>query len=314
MLVIIIIAIVILTCGKQDLGNINANLNNIGFSVQKGNWIYFKGYKDGSEDGIYRLKNKKTEKIADDFAIYLNVYKNNIYYIDVEEENIIKIDKNGKNREIVLENVDLEKIMVLDNWIYYFDDAKLYKIKTNGKDKIMLLDKSIENYEIIGKWIYYTYKNNGEYVFAKITTNGKDDEKIDSNIGKNFFVKGNYIYYIYENYNVDNDEYNYELYKMKINGKNKEKIIDIDGEVDVDTINFYNNKIYYAKENEKGKLAIYKINLKGKDETKIVNLKGYITNINIHNNWIYYPDQNDSEDVQINRVKINGKVKEKLSI
>ena len=58
-------------------------------------------------------------------------------------------------------------------------------------------------------------------------TNGEYNTKIDTETGKAFFVTGNYIYYIYENYDYENYEYSYELYKMKINGKDKKKVADI---------------------------------------------------------------------------------------
>lgn len=309
---IVIIAIIIGICSRKEIGNTNGNLNNLGFTVKKGSWVYYKGYNQGAEDGIYKTKGNKKEKVTEDYSIYLNASGNYIYFIDAEESDIVRMKKNGEDRETIVEDVDIEKITIIDNWIYYFDGSDFCKIKTNGKDQRVLLEKSIENYEIVGNWIYYSYKNDGKYVIAKVKINGADNTKIDTDAGKAFIVKENNIYYINENYDYDNYEYSYELYKMKTNGKKKEKIADISGAVNVDNINFYNNEIYYTKENEERVLSIYKIKLNGKNETKVVDIEGYTTNINIHDDWIYYPDRNNDGDVQIFKIKTNGKEKQAL--
>ena len=101
---------------------------------------------------------------------------------------------------------------------------------------------------------------------------------------------------------------------MKINGKDKKKVADIGGNVDINTVNFNENAVYYTKEDENGDLAIYKLDLKGKNETKIVDIEGYSTNINLHDDWIYYPDEDENGDVQMFRIKTNGKDKQNLSL
>lgn len=231
-----------------------------------------------------------------------------IYYIDTREHNIVKIKDNGKGKEVIVEDVDNAAMTVVDNWIYYFDNSCLYRIKTNGENKKIISKKSIDSYQIEGNWIYYSYINDGKYVIAKMKADGEDITKIDLQAGKTFLVKGNNIYYICEN----NDTGNYELYKMKTNGKNKKKIADITGSINEDIINFTEDAVYYAKRDENLNIAIYKMNLNGKSETKVVDIKGYITNINVHDNWIYYPDENDDGDVQMFRIKVNGENKEEL--
>lgn len=314
-LIVIIMAIILLS-NRATIGNTSGNLNNSGFSVKDGNWIYYLGYNTGNSDGIYRVNSNgnKKEKIVDDCGYYLNKSGNYIYYIDAEESDLIKIKKNGKGKEVLVEDVDIAKMMVVDNWIYYFRNSTLYRIKTDGDTKQEISKKSIEKYEVVGNWIYYSYYNDGEYIIAKMKTNGEEASKIDSKAGRVFFVDGKNIYYIYENYNEEEDMTNYELYKMKTSGKNKEKIADINGNVDINTINFDENHIYYAKINENSELGIYSIKLNGKDETKIVDVKGYSTLINIHESWIYYPDENDDGNIDIYRIKLNGKDKQTLSL
>lgn len=315
--IILAIIITIIICSKQEIGNTNGNLINLGFSVQKGNWTYYLGFKDSINDGIYRINTSgsKKEKISDDYGMYLNKCGNYLYYIDLksDEYNIVRMKTNGEDKEIVEQDIDIAKITVVDNWIYYFKGSKLYKVKTNGNDKQVLLDQSIENYEIKGKWIYYSYINNGKYVIAKTKTNGEDTQKIDVDASKAFFVDGKKIYYIYQNYNSDEYTINYELYRISVTGENKEKVADISGQIDTQNINFDDSNIFYTKIDEDGNSAIYKIKTNGKDESKIVDIKTYTTSININNGWIYYTDQNDNGDSDIFRIKINSEDKEKLS-
>jgi len=312
LIIVIGIVIAIMCIGNNDNVNINANLNNSGFVLKNKGWIFYLGFDEGQSDGVYKLKDNKKEKFIDEYVLYLNKSGKYIYYLDVENEDIVKIKTDGKDKKIVVEDVDLEKFIVIDNWIYYFDEAKFCRTKTNGKDKQVISEKSIENYEIKEDWIYYSYKNDGEYIIAKVKTNGEDNTKINEDAGVNFFIKGKYIYYIYENYNKENNQYTNELYKMKLNGKNKEKVADLDKEMYIASINYSDNEIYYFKRYEETKLAIYKKNLKSGEETKVVDLNGHATYINIIDNWIYYPDINEIGNEEIYRIKINGEDKEGL--
>lgn len=53
-LVVLIIAITIF-CNKTKIGNTNGNLNNLGFSVKNGSWVYYLGFDEGKSDGIYKV-------------------------------------------------------------------------------------------------------------------------------------------------------------------------------------------------------------------------------------------------------------------
>lgn len=143
-----------------------------------------------------------------------------------------------------------------------------------------------------------------------MNTNGKNSVEIHSGYITSFFIKGNYIYYINENYNYSEYIYTYELFRIKTNGEDIQKLADIEGQIYTD-INFNNKEIYYAKEKD-GKLSIYKIELDGKNEEKIIDLNANATIININKNYIYYLDNNDNNQMQTYRIKTNGSDKQKL--
>lgn len=313
-LLIVIIAGIIIISNKTQIGNTSGNLNNSGFSVENDGWVYYLGLNESNTDGIYKMKSNgdKKEKVSSDYGLYLNESGDFLYYLDVTEGqyNIVKIKTNGENKETIIENVDTAKITIIDDWIYYFKQSNFYRAKIDGDEKQILSKKSIDNYEVAGKWIYYSYINDGKYVIAKMKTNGDDITKIDADASQVFFIDNSNIYYIYENYNEN--EYNYELYKIKTNGKDKEKIADIGKNIQLENINFDGDRIYYTKTNENNVLAIYSLTTNGKEENKIADIQGYSTLINIHDNWIYYTDINDNGDSQLFRLKTNGEDKQSL--
>lgn len=320
-LIVIIIAIILLS-GRTTVGNTSGNLNNLGFSVKDDGWIYYLGLKDSNTDGIYKIKSNsdKKEKVSSDYGLYLNKVGNYIYYLDRTSGNydIAKMKTNGEDKEVIIkdvDDVDTNKITVVDNWIYYFKDSKFCRAKTNGEEKQILSKKTIENYEVIGKWIYYSYIDESKYAIAKMRNNGEDVTKIDNDASRVFFVDNNNIYYIYENYDENESEYNYELYKIKTNGKDKNKVADIGQNIQFNGINFDGDKIYYAKTSKDNDiLSIYSMKINGKDETKIVDIQGASTIINVHDGFIYYTDENDNGDSNIFRIKTNGKDKQSISI
>ncbi len=309
-ILIVLIALVIMLIPEKET-NLSGNLSNLGFTVSSGKTTYYLGYKDGTTDGIYKIKGKETEKIIDDYGYYLNKYKNCIYYLDSNND-IIKITTNGKNREVLVKNVDTQAITVSKGYVFYFSNSNFYRVKTNGKDKKVILNKSIDSYQIIGNWIYYTYVDNGNFAIGKIKTNGEDNKKIDSNCGKAFWVNGNYIYYIYENINEENFALTYELYKMKKDGSKKEKIAEIDGIIDRSTVNFYKDFVYYVKRTEDGEDSIYRIKLNGEDEIKIVDIVGFSTRINVNDKWLYYPDESKNGDIEIFRINLTDNDKQSI--
>ena len=312
--ILVIIMILIIGTGKEEYGNTSGNLRNQGIVARKGNKIYYLAFDEGTVDGIYQIKKngKNKEKVSSEYGYYLNVSGNYIYYVSEEKGQLVRAKLNGENNQVIAENVSTAPITVIDNLIYYFEGTNLYKIKTNGKNRTQLSNKAIENYQVVGKEIYYSYENNGKYVIAKMNLAGKNVTKIDEEAGREFFVTGNKIYFINEKYDMENYEYKYELYKMKTNAKKKEKVCDIAGGVDTHTINFTENTLYYAKTVKDENMAIYSIKLNGKNETKITEVNTYSNAINIVEKYMYYLDENEDGNIQVYKIKINGQDKQAM--
>lgn len=189
-ILVLIIALIIGT-GKEEYGNTYGNLRNKGIVATKGNQIYYVAFDEGNVDGIYKAKKngkEKSEKVSSEYGYYLNIVGKYMYYISEENSQLIRAKLNGEDNQVIAENVSLEPIVVTNNWIYYFEGTNLYKVKTNGKNRTQLSNKAIENYQVVGNQIYYTYESNGKYVLAKMNLSGKNVVKIDEEAGREFFV------------------------------------------------------------------------------------------------------------------------------
>lgn len=300
---------------NNNTENLSSNLNNFGFATKKGDWTYYLGYDNNGTDGIYKIKKDRQtpEKISENYGLYLNTEGNYIYFYDIQNYNLVKMPLAGGELETIVEKINSIPINVDNDWIYYFKNYKFYRIKTNGKDEVQLSDEKIIAYQIEKDLIYYVYENDAnKYSIAKMNTKGENVTEIDSDSGNIFKVEGNMIYYIYSNFDEENNIYTYDFYKIKTNGKSKEKIKSMDG--DISYANITSSGLYYLKADGDDKYSIYNTTLNGKEDKKVVDILGDRNPINVIDNYIYYIDNNAQDDMVIFRIKTNGQDKQELSI
>lgn len=130
------------------------------------------------------------------------------------------------------------------------------------------------------------YSENSVYRIGRINIKDKSIEMIDSDIhATSYVVDGNWIYYSENGYSYDKGHRNYDIneagiYKMKLDGSKKEKLLDVEAS-DEDWENFQD----YA---------------------------GY-TNLSIYKNKLYFIDNSEPRDNRLCRMKTNGKNVEEVS-
>jgi len=318
--IVVVLLLVIVGIGLSSMttkaqGNTVGNLRNYGFVAEGGSWVYylkFDGYS--TPEGIYKVQKNgdKKEKVTSEYGVYINVDGGYLYFAD-EDENLVKMKTNGKNKETLVKSIDELPITVADGWIYYSKNYNFYRVKTNGKDSEKITNKEVESYQIVGGWIYYTYYNSGDYALAKMKLDGSESEKIDGDVTTAFYVKGNTIYFICEEYSSKNYTYSYDLYSMKTNGKNRQHVTEFEEELyDIEYVNMNDDGIYYLAENDDGDYAIFFMDYKGKKSKEITVIDTYSTPICVIDKWVYYTDYDDDYDMYTYRVKIDGKSKKEL--
>jgi len=313
---IIVLAILISTIGKGKTGNSTGNLTNGGFATGKSSEIYYLHLEDDDVEGVYKSKGDKTEEVIDEEILYINKEGNYLYGLMQDEDssyktNLIKVKTNGKKIEKIVKDVDeVTPVTVVDGWIYYGKDGNFYKIKTNGKDKEKICSKSVLSYQIEGKWIYYSYKKDGDIIISRMKTNGEDNEKIIEEVTKHFIVDGNKIYYLEETHNKKTYEYAYKLCKIKTNGKNSEEICKLKDHAY--TINMNKDGVFYSvMDDDAEKYIIYQLDYKGKEHTKITTTS-INPQINVVGDYVVYSDYNKDEENAMFKIKINGEDKVEL--
>ena len=304
---LILVLNILKALNKTKVGNSISNLQNQGMVVTKENNYYYKKLsKDKSY--IYSLKKNKeeAEKLIKSDNSYLNSYKNYLYFIEKNEEttkhNIIKLKHNGKKKEKLVEDVDNRQLLVANDWVYYFKDNVLYRIRINGKDIIKVSEDGILNYGINKDYIYYVYNNGEKNILARRKIEEKMFTNLVQNVSEDFEIIDNKIYFVEQKYNQTEYTYNYALYRVKLNGEGKRKIADLPK--DLKNVNILEDKVFYTIQNEAGETEVYSLNYKEKESALIV--KTLVdTPICISNNLLFYMDTNDEGNTVIKSKQIN---------
>ena len=146
-----------------------------------------------------------------------------------------------------------------------------------------------------GSWIYYL-KSADEGIYK---AKGNKTVKVSSDSGKYLNISGSYIFYA--KYNEERQQY--DLVKMKTNGKKTETLIEnIDENVAVTVVDKW---IYYSKSGN-----FTRCNQKGDD--KLILSKNSIEKYQISGSYIYYSYTKDEKNY-IAKMKLNGENNTKIS-
>lgn len=194
-----------------------------------------------------------------------------------------------------------------DGFIYYSGAySGLYKMKTDGTEKVKLLDDSVADINVVDGWIYYlserNYKQNPNSRIYKVKIDGTCKTKVYSqdNIS-NLIVTNKYIYY--KTFTSGLGDFDYAICKMNIDSTNKELVT---SEQWISNINYNNGYIYYNTND-----GIYKIKDDGTDKVKLYNGKTGFMIINDKN--IYFHSQGEDYSVNnIYKVNLEGKELQKV--
>ena len=228
------------------------------------------------------------------------------------------------------------------NSIYFLTDhSEIYRYNIKTKEKTRLYShpsKSwrLDQINVVGEWVYFYAVNEGIF---KVRIDGTGVQKIIDNHGlfMYMYVADGYIYH-YSDYS---DKSGYQLYRMKTDGSNREKIsdehcrqINISGDYiyyyseysDMTKARFYRmkrdgtektllssefyNGLYIDGENVyilNNQMLLCKSNISNIIQLTSLNIKN-ISNINTFGDWIYYVENSD-----ICRMKRDGTEKMKIS-
>ncbi|OEH86699.1 hypothetical protein BHU72_00015 [Desulfuribacillus stibiiarsenatis] len=157
----------------NQIGLSSANMYNGGLVARQGDILYYVG-----EDGaLYKGEiqdSSKNEKLTEERASFLNVQGQWVYFINVSREQVIsRIRFDGKRESPdnpwmtrqgepeTLSHDQAGQLLLIGDWMYFTnltDQSFLYRMKTDGSKKELLLAESMDQFYIRGNELFYTRK------------------------------------------------------------------------------------------------------------------------------------------------------------
>lgn len=268
----------ILASGVNNQGNTSANINNEPFAAQQGDWLFYSA--DNKGDILVRQKTdgSNTSHMTFGDFYYVNVKGEYLYYYN--GVGLAKRKLNGTGETQLTEDWG-SQLTVVGDWIYYvvYDEnigERLYRVKTDGKDKKLLSDHKIgESYFIDGDWIYYCNLSDSHFPLYKVKLDGTGRTKVNNFYYRKMIISNNSIYYI-NGYSNDKGR----IFVSNMDGSSKVKISD-------DVASYFNingDWLYYTNASDGDKL--YKIKLDGTEKTKMTDNTALAPSI--LGDWIFY--------------------------
>ena len=248
------------------------------------------------------------EKVINNQEAYAFLSFRDTVYMPITTKFVEKFDwklfwneKDGLN--ILSTRPEILYSIVVDDWIYFQQKFKLYKMKADGSEKTMFADSgSVFEMIVNGDWIYYINGDDDSKLY-KIKTDGTKKTKLSDENTAGLIGVDSDIYYIKgENYSYTEPN---TVYKMDLDGNGRSRIDNLElGSLSFPILN--NGWIYYTNVEDAGKL--YKIRTNGMDKTKLTDVE--VLDPQIVNEWIFYFD---TSDYHIYKVKFDGSEKTKIT-
>lgn len=256
-------------------GNSSGNISNAGYAVNYNGHLF--GDINPNGQGLFKgnLKGKELLKLTDDQALYINAYKDWIYYINYSDNGFIyKVRTDGRERKKLIAR-EADSLNVYNGNLYFIDikdNGKIYRVNSDGKDSTIISgDNGCLNLIIKDGYIYYSVNGN----ICRMDENGRNRRKITSirstEYDDSIYWRGNFdVYGIYLAYPGKDGS----LYRIRTDGTDNMKLIG----GDVESINIYRNNIYYFSNTAK---TIYRVSLTGNVKPEYIFGGGDYFSINI---------------------------------
>jgi len=264
---------------NDGMGNSASNIMEYGFVAQEGDWIYYKRirrYSPTTPGMIHKIRTDGTgdTRLNYDQSDCINVLNGWVYYY--ADNKIYKMRIDGTEKTL-LDN-DFGSLYVIGNWIYFNSRAngyKIYKINTDGTNKTKVNDDSSFALNFIQDWIYY--RNSADGKMYRVRTDGTGRQKLnDVVVFNNIRVIDDWIYYTNQGDQPQN------IYRMKLDGSNVTRL----STDNVERFNISGGYIYYTKVMGVPGGDLYKMRLDGTNPMSF-NITDVIQ-LNVIGDWVYY--------------------------
>lgn len=289
-------------------GNTAGNLNNGGLYAESGGRVYFSNaYDNGC---LYVMNSDETElkKLGSSRVNSINVGGNYLYYYMDSEGNggegmgfvvrtygVYRSRLNGKNTKCLDRSASVT-MQLSGDYIYYQrynnkDYTKLYKVKTDKSESVLVSDDIINPAACNNGIIYFNGTGSDHYLYALDTATDTISTVYEGNLWFPAFKDG-YIYY------MDVSE-NYRLCRYSLS----ENTVEILTNDRVDTFNVGEQYIYYQR-NSATEPALMRMGLDGSSPEVVA--EGNYSDINLTSAYAYF--HAFGQDTPVYHTPVNGPV------
>lgn len=167
------------------LGNDPGNIASMGLVASDDDWVYFSNVRDQLKLYKMRVDESEVTKLSDRQALYLNVVGDEIIFLDITDQNIVRIRKDGSQEQILFQdpvNV-FGGVVVADDAVYYSlaSDGMLYRtlLSEDSSQKELVSDHKIAylNAAAMGL-VYLAVKGDNEQVLVAVPFGGNERYEI----------------------------------------------------------------------------------------------------------------------------------------
>ena len=289
-------------------GNTAGNLNNGGLFCELDGKVYFSNaYDNGC---LYSMNSDETnvQKLIDGRTSSINAAGNYLYYFMDNTSNngsgfayvirtygVYRSKTNGKGSTCLVRDACVT-MQLSGDYLYYQrynnkEFTKLYKLKTDKSENILVSDSIINPAACHNGIIYYNGQDKDHYLYTLDTRTDSVSLIYNGNLWYPVY-KDDYIYY------MDVSE-NYRLCRYSLPADTVE-VLTHDR---VDCFNVGNSYIYYQK-NDTDAPALMRMRLDGSEPEVVA--QGNYQNINITSNYVYFNEYNN--EVPVYRTPADGAV------
>lgn len=188
---------------------------------------------------LSRLKvNGKTRVvIRDEISVSDFQISNGYIYIKNTDDELIKVNLNDFEDKKEISEININDFQVEKNYIYYIDKSeKLVRSDLDGKNEETIVDDEVKTFNIVNDTAYYfaeyrsesqdengvTTVSSGYAIFKKEIKKNETTKIVDAETSySNINVVGKYIYY---NDRIKDDLYYDTIYRVKIDGTDKQDL------------------------------------------------------------------------------------------
>ena len=302
----------------EKISPILNDYNSCANFVVRGEYIYFSNYEDNSS--IYRMKTDGSDLVKlNDFVSYsLNLDGEWLYYVRMDQTDSLgnelrRIRADG-TRDELLATGSCTTILPHKDWIYYIEsgskEKSLYRIKSNGQDKKVLVKESVCGINIFEDTLYYVISENGMLYFSAL--DGSGAKLLMKERASGIHIAGGWLYF------ANIGEFN-RPYRIRLDGTGLEKAYrpnlvksDLKGDGFAQGIGSHNANInsrfvrstdwiYFSLDSYQGEIR--KMLRNGNSHNTVAKVPG--SGLNLVGHWLYFIDSSLYDSLA--RVRVDGK-------